>query len=184
MGSRLQKETGNEEIDVWARMRNKAVRNSRKKAPLYMTPSEHKLLTDLLLTVGIGRIVTNNKSSAEYVKIRIRKFLANMGIAELIGTSVQDNSVIAWRIAKFSTWRITPPVKENKIYLAAQSEELTLYQEYSKGCRDDETDIKRLRDAVAERMKKANESDKREEMPSYKEDEEIEEELRDFFKNK
>lgn len=140
--------TGDPGIDAFAKMRNENLRKSRRKAPTHMNVVEMKLITQLLPIAGVGRVVCDSRQSAEYVKVRLRKFLAELGISEMIASSLQHNEVIVWRIAKYNMWRIKHPVEDTRIWKDAQAEEVTLHQQYRKGRRNDGDDLTFLKERI------------------------------------
>lgn len=148
--------TGDPEIDSFNHMRNDIIKKNRTKAPLIMNMVEEKVLLKLIPIQGVARVVAQSKANAEYIKVRIRKFLISLKLNDMVATSVQNNEVIIWRIAKYQKWRIKQPVEDSPIWQDAQADSVTLYQEYSKGRRNDDLDIDTIREAVNELSSKKN----------------------------
>lgn len=140
--------TGDYEIDAFAQMHNNQVRAKRRKAPSILNEVELKVIRELIPKQGVARIVTGARAQAEYIKVRLRKIIAGLGLSEMIGSSVQDNTVIFWRIAKYSQWRIQSPVEKSKIWQDAQASSVTLVQEYSKSHRSDLVDLQVIEDKI------------------------------------
>ena len=148
--------TGDPEIDSFNHMRNDIIKKNRTKAPLIMNMVEEKVLLKLIPIQGVARVVAQSKANAEYIKVRIRKFLISLKLNDMVATSVQNNEVIIWRIAKYQKWRIKQPVEDSPIWQDAQADSVTLYQEYSKGRRNDDLDINIIKEAVNELSSKKN----------------------------
>lgn len=140
--------TGDPTIDAFNRMSNASIKEKRHRAPSQMNVVEHKLITELLPTAGIGRIVCDSKQNAQYARIRIRKFLKSLNLEEMIASSVQLNEVIVWRIAKYNMWRMKPPIQETQMWKDSRVEEVTLQNISSKGYRNDTNDLSVLKAKV------------------------------------